>query len=379
MKNNNYPNANIDSKNIKKTKIKVLIIVGDDRNSNNIYEYTDDDGNKLYGGFYWDIWTLIKEKTKDKYDYVITYTSNNHNDYSKYVKHTADGVYDIVIGPFFHSSNLERVISYTQPILMNANVIVHVKKDTTLSNISNLLWSNKYLLYYIVGFGLIAGVILFVFDKGRSRFLDQIKNAKNKQKATFIRSLQTGVSSMFGELGYLTENAKTKWGSFLLVIMISSCSFIALSYIQSIFTENLIKISNNSYYSTKNIPFNKCLGYKDSSEVKKLERYGVQVKYFNYNEITLNDLVQKYINNSNKYDGVITNYIDGQYIINKFPHLVMSTDFGYEPISFIINQKLHLFQEDINEVILKLRLDLTLDNICNKYYQKFKFFVCALS
>ena len=60
MKKNNYPKTNNSSESAKKTTIKSCIMVGDDRNSNKIFSYTNNEGETAYSGFYWDIWTIIK-------------------------------------------------------------------------------------------------------------------------------------------------------------------------------------------------------------------------------------------------------------------------------------------------------------------------------
>ena len=60
-------------------------------------------------------------------------------------------------------------------------------------------------------------------------------------------------------------------------------------------------------------------------------------------------------------------------------YLTLSTNFGYEPVSFIINKHLHEFIDDVNVVILTIRNDLTLENVCKKYYKDFDQFVCSLS
>ena len=188
----------------------------------------------------------------------------------------------------------------------------------------------------------------------------------------------TGISAMFGESGFLTENTGSNWKSFLLSIVVLSFSFVGLIYIQSLFTNNLAKLSKKSYYTPKNIPYKECLAFK-TAEAKKLERYGINIKYYGKKEKTLEELIQEYINNDTKYDGVISNYIDANYIINKYSDLVISKQFGAEPVSFVINQRLYNVIEDINKVILKFRQDLTINNICKKYYSNFDPFICALS
>ena len=378
MKNNNIPNMNNGSKDIKKPTIKVHIIAGDNRNSSKIYKYTNQDGTNVYSGYYWDVWTLIEEKLKDKYTFEKSFSNDNVTNNDFIIKQTADGIYDLVIGQFFHLKRYENIITYTQPVVLNSTVIIHKKKDDTLTNITTLIWSLRYMFYYMVGFGLVIGLALWVFDRGRNFHLSRIRKAKNKNQMSFIRSLITGVSAMFGELGYLSENAKNSSFSFFLLVIICITAFVGYTYIQSTFTSKLLQIKEDSYYTSTNIPYNKCLSYRNAAETDKLQRYGIRPKYFDEKDISITDLIKKYQENSNKYDGVVTNYIDAQYIIKQFTDLTLSNNFGFEPISFIINQNLHKLKEDVNLSILTLRQDLILDNVCNKYYKDISSFVCSL-
>ena len=218
MKKNNKFNSTSETNKIKKPEIKINIIYSNQKNNKLVYKYSDSDGKDIYSGFLWDIWSLLKEYLKDKYKFNITYNNNEHM--NKYVQQTADGEYDIVIGQFLHSRSFEKIITYTQPILINANVIIHLKKETALSGIWKLIYNSRHIFLTVIIIGFIAGLALYLFDKHRSEYLPQISNAIDKSKAKFFRSMQTGVAAMFGELGFLTENARTGWKSFIITILI---------------------------------------------------------------------------------------------------------------------------------------------------------------
>ena len=377
MRKKNFIDSKNNSENTDKITIKACIIVGNNRNSSRIYSYLDNEGKKTYSGFFWDIWTILKSNLSDRYEFKEFFVDDVF-DNNEYIYKVADGELDIIIGQFFPLKQYEQIITYTQPIIINSNAIIHKKKDSTVSNIGKLIWSARHLVYYIIGLGLVLGLLLYIFDRTRTNYLYQVQGAKNKSKAKLIRSFMTGISTMFGESGFLTENVGSNWKSFLLSTSILAFSFVGLAYIQSLFTNNLAKLEAKSFYNPKNIPYKDCIGF-NSAEAKKLERYGINIKYYNKKEKSLEELIQEYINNETNYSGVISNYIDSEYAIKKFSNLVISKQFGAEPVSFVINQKLYNFIEDINKIILKLRQDLTINNICKKYYSNFDPFVCALS
>ena len=375
MKKNNKFNSTSETNKIKKPEIKVNIIYSNQKNNKLVYKYTDSDGKDLYSGFLWDIWSLLKEYLKDKYEFNITY--NDNEDMNKYVQQTADGEYDIVIGQFLHSKKFEKIIAYTQPILINANIILHFKKESALSNIWKLIYNSRHIFLTVIIIGFIAGLALYLFDKHRSEYLPQVSNAIDKSKAKFFRAMQTGVAAMFGELGFLTENARTGWKSFILTIIISCVSFIIIAYTQGVFVANIITGQEKAYYNVKNKPKNPCLSLQNSVEGSKISRFGIEMKY--YENMSLDDLLNIYMKNQKTYDGVVTNYIDGMRMLEKYSNLTMSKNFGAEPVSFIINQNLHNFIEDVNQSIVQLKEGLTLNNSCTKYFSSVDGLVCSLS
>ena len=125
MKRNNYTNNN--SENTDKIIIKACIIVGTNRNSSRIYYYTDNEGNKTYSGFFWDIWTIIKSNLSDKYEFK-EYFVDDVFDNNEYIYKVADGELDLIIGQFFPLKQYEQIITYTQPIVFNSNAIIHKKR-----------------------------------------------------------------------------------------------------------------------------------------------------------------------------------------------------------------------------------------------------------
>lgn len=380
MKKLIFPNANINSKNISKSKIKVLILYGN--NKSQIYKYTDNDGDVRYTGYFWDIWVLLKEKLKDKYDFEESFNNINDINYDIIIDNTYNGIYDIVIDGFNHLNKYEKKITYTFPLLLNSPVIIHEKKNfiNMLNDIlfsSNLKFIIKIFIFLLIC-GTIVGIILLIFDPKRVVLLDKYKHTKNKSKYTIVRSLMTGISSIIGDSGYLSENITNNYFSLLLTIsLLAFVTIITLyyqSYLQSMFLNNI----QNREYSEINIPLKECLAYKNDFYSNKLLKYGLKVKYIDSN-IPLYDSIKNYSNNITLYGGLVSNYIDTYEFVMKTDNLIISKNFNNDPLSFIINQNYTDFIEDINSNISYLRDNLVIRNICNKYYSNYDKFICSLT
>lgn len=383
MKKLNFPNANINSKNISKIKIKALIIYGNI--DSKIKKYIDNNGNEKYTGYFWDIWILLREKLKDKYEFEETFSNYNTINYDTVIKNTEDGVYDIVIDSVTHNNNYEKKITYTYPLLINSAIIIHEKK-TFSDNIKVIL--NKDTFFYILRIilyaliiGIIIGFILWIFNPDRVKGLYIYKNIKNKNqktKFTLLRSIMTGIASLIGESGYLSENMTNSYFSLILTIFLLVIGMIIALYLQSYLTSIFMNKFQKKEYSEIDIPIKECLSYKNDFYTNKLLKYGIKVHYLD-NSKTLDDIINIYMNNFNKYGGIVSNYIDSKKIIDKYDKLVLSRNFNNEPLAYVINQNLNEFLEDINDNISNLRENLIIRNICNKYYKNFDKFICSLT
>lgn len=380
MKKLIFPNANINSKNISKSKIKVLILYGN--NKSQIYKYTDNDGDVRYTGYFWDIWILLKEKLKDKYDFEESFNNINDINYDIIIDNTYNGIYDIVIDGFNHLNKYEKKITYTFPLLLNSPVIIHEKKNF-INMLNDILFSSNFkfiikIFIFLIIFGIITGIILLIFDPTRAVKLNEYKVTKNKSKYTIVRSIMTGISSIFGETGYLTENITNNYFSlFLTILLLVFGTIITIyyqSYLQSVFLSNI----QNREYSEINIPLKECLAYKNDFYSNKLLKYGLKVKYIDSN-VPLYDSIKNYSNNITLYGGLVSNYIDTYEFVSKSDNLIISKNFNNDPLSFIINQNYTHFIEDINSNISYLRENLVIRNICNKYYSNYDEFICSLT
>tara|TARA_Y100000389_G_C17441092_1_gene508600 strand:+ start:1101 stop:2216 length:1116 start_codon:yes stop_codon:yes gene_type:complete len=367
---------NIEHNSSFKETIRVFILVGDsDQYTTRAYKTKDKDGKEIYRGFFYDIWRIIKAKLDYKYNFVETYSLPTDSNFNEFVNQTNQGKYDIVIGGFFGLEEREKKINYTHALVLNANSILHKYDKDKLSILKKLLNVSGILVFYMLVTGILIGIILWLFDNSRAIYLNQIQNSINKQKAKFIRSLMTGVAAVYGEMGYLAENASLSTFSTFLIIFLMTVSFILVMFTQGEFTNVLLKGEETGTFNSDNLSKKPFLGLKGNAETIKLKRYGAKVEEFD--DITSEALVKKYLNNQDKYSGVILSYISCFGFSKKYSGLIISSNFGYEPASYIVNPSKEEFLKDVNLIILQSRKDLIIKNLCNKYYPDTDTFVCS--
>ena len=351
--------------NTNKPIVKVLLVVEDNLDTSETHRI---DKNDVNTGYAWNIFLKIKEALYDKYDFKLIYTDPKDTNYDQFVKDTHEGKYDLVIGQFFYTKEREKLIDYTKPVLIDGNVILHLRETNLFTQMRDIFLSVINLLVILVIVGSISGIILYVFDNKRTHYLDQVTSSKKSIKSKLIRSLLTGISASFGEMGFLSENSTLNIIPMLITIVIMSISFILVMFIQGKITNNIIQASQSEVISTSNIPSKPCLGFKGYSVTKKLERYGVKIKYID--NVGLNKMLEMYLKNSDKYGGCVLSFVDA-YILTKHDtsKTTISDLFGLETSSFIVNQQKDGLLEDIDKVILELRNSLELSKLCKGYFQ----------
>lgn len=359
--------------------IKVFLLVSDEEGSDKIYKYKDAEGTIQYSGFLWDIWSNIEKKLNNKYEFIYTEANKDDNNYDNFVKNTANGTYDIVVGVFFNTPEREKLISYSQPFILDANTIIHQYNSSYISSLQKVVYDSGNLVIYLVTFGIIAGILLWVLDNNRAKYVDQVSHAVNKQKSKLFRALDTGIAAMFGEMGYLAENTSMNWFSFLLVILLMTVGFILVLFIQGEFTKSLVNYIKASPYNPNNIPDKPCLGFKGYASVKSLKRFGIKVEYVE--NMTTLEMIKFYLKNKDKYGGCLLSYLGGISATNELSNedLVFALKFGYESGCFVINSNKLDFLNDVNRQILYMRSDLRLQNACKISFKNVDPFVCSLA
>ena len=339
--------------------IKVFIILGTSLTTTN--KKLDSQGNPIYSGFTWEIWKKIEDALKDKYDFEVTFSPEKSTNYNIYVNDIANGKYDIAIGSFFNTKWRESKIDFSSPILIDANSILHEHESSIISNLQNVLLRSGILIIYLILLGIFFGILLFYIDPNRIKFHD----LKNNKYLFLLRSIVTGIATMFGEMGFLVENPSLNIAGIILIVIIMIIAFLYVMFIQAEITTVVINQSGKTI-NLNNLGHKTFLGWESDPVPQKLKRYGAKLEL--YKKMSVDKMIKKYLNNKDKYRGIILPYCFAHKYMKRYPTLRLSTDFGNELGAFVINPKKPEFKEDVNSIIINLKTTLQLQNICQSYF-----------
>ena len=123
---------------------------------------------------------------------------------------------------------------------------------------------------------------------------------------------------------------------------------------------------NNKAIDHYNVNKLKLLGHANNSDVLKIKRYGGEVD--EKDNMSTDQLVEYYLANVDKYDGVIMPYHEAFVIVKKNTSLKYSADFGNEPCSFIVNKDQNDLYHDVNREIANMREEKRIQKICISYF-----------
>lgn len=348
-----------------KRKVTVYVMIGTDTNGNLTHKKTDSNGNTIYTGYQHDIFRLFTQQPdiKHKYDFDFVYAKKEGEmSYDAVINNVSDGTFDVVIASMWRNSKREKLVDFSMSSKLDAAAVYYLP---TQGNIYTNHGSWKHILKLIawaVLIGFIMGIIIFIFSPKRKRFHKGVT-----KKGFFYRSILTTISSMFGEMGYLSENSPNNLRGIIITIIIMTISFVFLSYFQARITTSMLESRINRNLNTFNIQRGTLLGQKGSAVPKYIEDNGGKVEYVE--GLNNDQLLQLYFKNKDKYSGAILSYVDGYPYLELYPNLNVSIGFGNVQSHMPVNPKKPYLLEDINRVFAQFKEDRVLHNTCNKYYK----------
>ena len=161
LKHNDLELNNVNKKNLSEKKKKKIFVITGPAMSGISATKVIGGGPKDYTGFAYDVWKIIANNLKDKYDFEISFSKEDEVNYDKFVSDTANGTYDMAIGLFFHTKPRNQIINYTIPVAIDGNAILHIEQNTIIDRMLEVFQDTKIMFLYLCMFGLLIGVILF--------------------------------------------------------------------------------------------------------------------------------------------------------------------------------------------------------------------------
>ena len=379
----------INQKNTGKNTVKVLIIKDDNPFSDNYHEDTK-------RGYHYDVFKMLLSDPdgglNQNFRYEIYYSNPDENNYNDFVENVNRGDYDMVIGGFSINEERETKINYTIPLYINRIGVLHLNEKKYWKNLSILFIETMKIFGFMVFIAIIFGIILYYIEPHRHPSFKKTKkkeSGKSREKR-FRRHLLTMISTFFGEMGNLSENATLTVPGLIFVIVTFIVVFMFLIYAQAQITTINLRLENTDHViefdkinTDEYKPFLAKTGNAESYKIQKIRGKPERVEIENS---TVDNLVNKYFYEKNKYDGVVLIYTDAyQYLKDKSKNFTFSMEgYGLEPSCWIVRQNNDLgnhLLEDVNHLILKHRsmgIDTTtekivyghLTEICKEYIKE---------
>lgn len=353
-----YPNE----QSTEKEKIKVFAMLGPET-SGIVTSYKEVDNVKIYKGFLWDVFKEIRElpQIQEKYEFDITFSEFGKNNYNQSIKDVQSGKYDIGLGSYIHTTEREKMINYTSPLAIDAIAVFHYQKTDLLDTFKEVFINVSYLIAILIALGIFSGLALFFINPNR------VSNTRAKSKTEFFfRSIITGIATFFGEMGFLAENVTNNLKGIILAVIIMLIAFMYILFLQAEITSRIIQKKNTKGIDKNDIGDKPIIGHNGYAMAKKVEKQGATMEY--QEKKTNEELFDMFKFDKDKYNGVALSYCDGYPYTKIIPNLYATLDFGYEPVSIVINQEKRILLDDINKGLLYLRSKGLLKKICVSYF-----------
>ena len=337
--------------------INVLVLVGSESEKfTKVHMKQDNDGQMVPDGYNWELFSKVREKLEKRYKFLVTYSDVSQSDYSKWVEQTASKKYDMVVGAFMKTAQRETAVNFSTPTILDATSILHKKEDDLLNDVRKIMVKAVHLIGYIIVVGIAMGVLLYFGDPQRA---GRYQNLKGKE--FFLRSVITGIASVFGEMGFLSENTSLKSipGAIITVVMMI-VSFLLIMFAQAKITQKMLEI--DSTYHPNNVRDKTFLLFRGDPVKEQFEKYNAKIKEVDSN--TSEELVDYYVEHQKEYDGCILPYADAYFFQRTRSGLTISSDFGYFTSHWIFNKTRTNLLEDVNATLLHLKEGGDLKTMC---------------
>lgn len=349
---------------VDKPTIRVLVNV---TGLPNTYKETHSDNTVTYSGLFYDVYQKIKQSLGEKYTFVETY--DEEFSVTQALNDIRDGKYDLGIHNFSTTAKRLADVDFTKSIIMERDVIVYKPKaGVNVRTVLNLLTE---VLFIPVGIVLAAGVIIgwlvHKFQTGRNTSM--AKNLRLK------RSIIATLAVFLTEAGMIAEESPLGLMSifFTVIIMIVALAF--NTYLTANVTNRVIEINASTKYTIETVPAMHILALKGQSIGDKFRRYGTKVTEM---PTTVKKMIAKYLENTNKYDGVALETSVALVAAKKYDLQMTAANFGFGDAVFAINKNKHGLLEDVNREIQKMQDSMETERICKKYIDDDYSYLCVL-
>jgi ABC-type amino acid transport substrate-binding protein len=365
----NQPHNEDEHSNNKKT-MNVFVMVSDGVSSTETYLSPVSTGysEPHYIGYPIEVFRKVidNKKIKDNYNFRYTYNTKELNlNYDEVVNKVSNGTYDIAIGTFSQTYEREMKLSFLQPIANNGISVITSFGDRLIDDLKSAIYISARPMLVLFAVGAFFGVMFYLINAPTA----EMQLNKTKHRRHMAVSVMAGLLTSFGRRRYNVQQLKNQhWYSYIMICIQLLVGTITVMYAHAYITTKLITQTKDKKDFARFINTKKpILGINGYTEAEELKKMGGNVKFY---KISTEKLMDKYIKNMDKYEGIVLGFIDGIPLVNRYraSHNIHAiTGFNNSFAGFPINKNHQHFIDLFNESMLRFQKDGSGYKLCSSH------------
>ena len=301
-----------------------------------------------YTGIVYDIWKSIKVELSRKYDFEETFIKTLN--YTKQLRRVQNGEFHLALTSLTTNAKRSKMINFTRPLFINQKSILTKPKQGYGEYIGKIAYK-LFLppLALLIVFGIVLGNIMYVAEPKRG----------------YTRSIFSSIASMFGEMGFISENSGLKPFGIFVAFTIMTISFYFSIFLQAATTEKLMEFKRDDEINSSNIHTKQLLYAKGSGMGTAFKRLGADVKGVKVDSI--DELKKKYIDEEPRWDGIAMSFMDA-YNEQDEDFLINKNNFGLNEEAIAVRIGENRLLKDLDITITRLQDTYEIRKIYNSYF-----------
>jgi hypothetical protein len=315
---------------------------------NNFLPYSDlrDDGAQQ--GIFVDIWEKAKERHNIRAEEFYINDPAIGRDIDELQTRSK---YDALIIPAFVSNDRIQKVNFTRPIMLNKIAIAFRPKRSMFATFFRILFGTVLPpILLLLCIGLVFGYALFLVEPRRGK----------------ARAIFSTIASLFGEMGFVSENSTLTYSGMFISFLIMFISFYFAIFLQAATIDQFSKSVTAYEVTPDNIAGKRIVTLKGSQYVKVLKQFGAEpVEHESIRAAT--EAYLGSLDGPRPYDGLLMDYETTQKVARRHDLVLTESNFGYNEIAFPVRKSNRRLLELLNETIVYLQDNNEMTGICRKH------------
>jgi ABC-type amino acid transport substrate-binding protein len=326
---------------------------------NDFSPYSDSKSKTSQTGIFYDIWRKAKERHNIRSEEIFIDEAKFGVDIDEMVE---KGTYDALLIPAFVNKERIHKVNFTRPVMLNKISIAYKPETSMFTSFFKILFSTVLPpISILILFGLTFGYLLYLIEPKRGK----------------TRAIFSTVASMFGEMGFVSENSSLSWSGMVIAFFIMFISFYFTIFLQAATVDKFSESVSSYELSRDNIAGKKIVTTKGSSYVHILKQLGA----IPIERKSVKSAVKTYMNSlltPKRYDGFLFDYETTYKQAQKHGLAMTVENFGHNEIAFPVTRNNTRLLEMLNETIVTLQDNNETKGICRKYMNEERSGYCEI-